>query len=203
MKECHLCHKPLNARTGKIKRDNLLFCMQCAPQWEQRRKQEALTAINEGNPPVEVFHIPRITTPNPDNPVNNNLLGDLIFMDKGLCFAGLANLNAGQNAASLLLGVVGTIVEVTQRQVAKGRALQTYHAQITQLHPHGLQAVLMGTARLIFIPRDIIKTVQYGRLAGGLIVDTDNFYANRIFKIIGGKKTYRKFEPQIRDYMGT
>jgi len=201
MNECYMCRKPLTKESGKIKLDNALFCFACAPQWDQRRKQQALTAINENGPLVELFHISQAIMANPDNPNKNHLVGDIVFMEKGVCFVQLADFEVKQQSGAMLFGMLGSMIDMSIYRKAKNKAAVSYDAQVKLLSPEGLLGMLMGAPRLIFVPKNEIQNIKYSRMSG-MVIDTGNKATKRVFTLEGGKKAYQVFESQIRDYLG-
>ena len=205
MKECYDCRAPLPKGTARFKIDGRLLCVNCADRRRKEHKQEVLAAINAGTAPVEIFHIPQVVLPN-SNCKYLHRMGDLIFLNKGVCFVEMVELAAARDTAwlgilaSLLLPIpIG--INANNPNNTRMHYIVRYHQLAAYYSQFGLQGMLTGAIGLVFVPKEQIREIKWGRL-GNLQIHTNNPEEKKSFILISGKKTYRECKHDIDEYMG-
>ncbi len=156
-----------------------------------------ISTLCEGGDPAEVFTIPRVTTPDPDNPGRYPLLGYLTFTNRVIYFAQIAESKSVDVEVSGAFGFVGTAAEALIKAEQKKCAEDKIWAQEIK-GSRNFRGILEKADRLIVFPKETIIDIGYSRLFGLKIKMRSNWHG---FWLEDKEKTYRSFEPKIKEYL--
>lgn len=213
MARCYKCQKKL----GLFEKDKdfrmvegkrFPFCGSCAKLWDQEQKMHVLSVLCEGGDPVELFTIPRVRTFDPDNPdPDKDLLGHLIFTNKAVCFAQIAELKKPTQGveSGVLFGALGAAVEAAIKEKQSKSTMNKIWAEAEEAKeikgPCNLRGVLEKADRLIVFPKETITDIGYSRF-GRFKLKIKTSSKSHPFNLEGNQaKTYKRFEPKIKDYL--
>lgn len=156
-----------------------------------------ISTLFEGGDPVEIFTIPRVTTPDPDNPGRDLLLGYLTFTNRTVYFAQIAESKSVDVEVGGTFGFVGAAAEALIKAEQKKRAEDKIWAQEIK-GSRNFRGILEKADRLIVFPKETIIDVEYSRLFGLKIKTRSDWQG---FWLEGKEKTYRSLEPKIKEYL--
>jgi len=88
MAVCSKCGQRIGVfkKSYRLGPEKTRFCEACAETWHQEDKERLLAPLYAGGKPKELFCIHRVMMVDPYDRTQK-LGGDLIFTDKGICFA--------------------------------------------------------------------------------------------------------------------
>jgi|GEM_PF-3375640 len=198
MAQCFKCKKNIGIlkRTVKMGPQKLPYCVDCAKEQE---KIDALEFLLRGTPPNEVFRIPLVTLSEPyDSELKTQLLGDLVFFDKGICFVQLVEFKIPSQHYALMFGLVGMLISQSKVKKAMKKAIEEFLQKKSEALSQSLEESLQKSPRVMVFPREDILEIKK-TLAATLKIKTHE--KKPIFTLERGKKTFREFEERIHRYM--
>ena len=113
MARCHMCNKYMGQGffSKWVTMDGDCYCLSCAPQYAQQRKQQTVKDIMAEPSPRPAFIIHRMWPASPDGPrARARLLGAMVFLDRGICFVHLGSHLNNSGGAGLAFGALGALI---------------------------------------------------------------------------------------------
>ena len=110
MAQCHSCQGKIGVFEKQVKfgPQRLVYCASCGKKEE---KKQALEMLYQGDPPREIFRIPKVMVADPYDPQRKILLmGDMLFLDKAVCFAKITECKGPGSELFLLFGLIGAMI---------------------------------------------------------------------------------------------
>ncbi|MHC4986454.1 MAG: hypothetical protein ACYTFO_09910 [Planctomycetota bacterium] len=188
---CHSCSKYLGFWVfGKwVTRDKLRFCEPCADAWAEQRRQRVLGEICSGEPPREIFTIPRVRAKDPDRPNSRHwVVGQAAFTDKGICFIQTGQYAGADSSATFAFGIIGGLIA---ESAARKRRLEEFAEGEHDIveSADDFMGLLCRAEQLLFYPRGDITKLRFD--SSGFTVWSRG--GRRRFGMEGGGKADRGF----------
>ena len=202
MAVCSKCQKKIGMfkKAIRLGPDKARFCEACAEEWRQEEKKQNLTALFEGGAPAELFSIKKVMMVDPDDATHAQQFGgELIFTDKGICYAAVTRFKVpSQATATALFGLIGALVQASQAKAAKKKAWAKVPGGGEERPTDDLARFLYDARRLVVLhKRDLIRIQRRGV---GLRIEARD-RKPQMFILDNGKKTYKQYKSQIEDYL--
>ena len=198
MARCHSCNTYLGLGIFSkwVSMDGFRFCSLCAEPWEQQRQRELLETICSGQPPVDLFTLPRIRARNPDRPqARERLLGLLAFTDKGICFIQISSEAKADIGWGVAFGVLGALLAQSAAKRRQGDSLNVAEKRIVEPATDFVD-LLHRAERVLFYPKEQITKLRVD--SAGVMVQCDR--KKHGFGLIGGRKAFRPFKELAEAY---
>jgi len=187
-------------KTIRLGPDKARFCEACAEEWRQEEKKKDLRALYEGGAPTELFSIKKVVMLDPDDATHAQQFGgELIFTDKGICYAAVTRFKVpSQATATALFGLIGALIWASQAKAARKKAWAKVPGGGEERPTDDLARFLYDARRLVvFHKRDLTGIERRG--TGLRIVARDK--KPQMFVLDNGKKTYKQYKTQIENYL--
>ncbi|MCD4824090.1 MAG: hypothetical protein K8S55_05745 [Phycisphaerae bacterium] len=191
MARCRSCKKYLGLGLFSkwVPLDGHCFCGPCSEIWRQQRRQCILKEIFDPGNPVELFHLPQVSTKNPDRPQSRELLlGSAIFMDTGVCFVQYGCHQKADTGWGLAFGLIGMIVAESSAKRRQQRASEESNRRILE-NAGNLTGLLNRANRLLFYPREDINRLKFN--SSGFDIRMGKL--RKRFAFDGGRKVFKQF----------
>jgi uncharacterized membrane protein len=183
-------------RCVKYGTERLPHCVPCA---KTKEKQEAFDFLYDGAAPQESFRIPKVLSLDLYDPqVRIRLIGDLLFMDKGVCFVQIGQYETSANTTLVMFGLLGAIIGNMQEKRARKKAIEQVDIIQRTFATTKLREYLERSPRILFFPKSMISEMKFSSWSGGIKIKTTD--KKQVFNLEKGKKTFREFEDKIREY---
>lgn len=198
MSQCYNCQKKLGVfeRSVKYGPERMPHCVPCAIMKE---KQEAMASLFEGGEPKRIFRIPNVFfTDTYDRQLRTRLIGDLLFLDKAVCFVQIFQYQGSSNTTAFMFGLIGAIIAGSQEKKARKNAMEQVEMIQRNFATTSLREIIERAPRIIYFPKSSITEMKFSSWFGGFRIKS--LYNNQVFNMENGKKTYKEYEDKIREY---
>lgn len=198
MAQCYSCQKKTGVfeRVVKYGRERLPYCVACA---RTKEKQEAMDFLFEGAEPQKLFRMPNVFfTDIYDPQMKTRLIGDLLFLDKGIFFVQTGQYQSSGNTTMVLFGLLGAIIGNMQEKKARKKALEQVEIIQQTFATTTLKEIFERSPRVIFFPKSMIIQMNFSSWSGGFKIKTPD--KKQVFSLEKGKKTFKEFEDKIREF---
>lgn len=198
MAQCYCCQKKMGIfeRCVKYGPERLPYCVPCA---KTKEKQEAFDFLYEDAAPRESFRIPKVFfLDSYDTQMKTRLIGDLLFLDKAVCFVQTGQYETSSNTTWVMFGLLGAIIGNMQESKARKKAMEQVEIVQRTFATTNLKEYLDRAPRIMFFPKSGISQMTFSSWSGGFKIKTID--KKQVFSLEKGKKTFRQFEEKIREY---
>jgi hypothetical protein len=198
MAQCYSCQKKLGVfeRTVKYGPERLPYCVPCATMKE---KQEAMATLFEGGESKRIFRIPNVYFTDPyDVQMKTRLIGDLLFLDKAVCFVQTGQYQGSSNTTAFMFGLLGALIAGMQEKKAMKKAMEQVQLIQQNFPTTSLREIVERASRVIFFPKDSITEMKFSSWFGGFRIKTAD--KQQVFRMENGKKTFKEYEDKVREY---
>ena len=192
MAECYLCEKRMWSWKNV---DGHKFCSKCVRQWPSERKKRALNGLFAEDGLKELFTIQDVSNDNVDHPPSmKESVGELIFMNRGICFVQLAGFRTFEGILGPWFAPI-VFIDEWRRRKARRRAGLKRSEHTSDEGEDTLRRRLNEAERLLFFPVGEIQNISG---TGVLMIEINNIGEQFVFP--RRKKTFREYEGRIFDY---
>ncbi len=200
MATCSAC----GAKSGLLKKayrlgpEKAVHCESCAEKWHHEDKKRVMANLYATGQPKEVFCLHRVMMPDPHDP-GYRFGGDLVFTDKGVCFAALVRYKAPNEAASVAVGgLLGAWIQRSQEKKARRKAWAEVPGEGLSRQTDDLAKFLYLSKRVLVFPKADILAVGFNFWGTFRVKTRDKTQA---FALEDGKKTLKPHKAAIQDYL--
>jgi hypothetical protein len=202
MAECAMCGTRVRGRKESLRlgSDKALHCFPCAEKWLLEDKKRLITELYEGRPPAELFCIKKVMIRDPYQKTKGlHLGGDLLFLDKAVCFVAVMEHTPPDTAAAgLLFGAIGAAIAQSRARKALKKAWEAVPGGGEERLTDDLARYLYDAKRLLVFPRQEVLGVGVSFWSGcGL-----KTVHKRIPLILeNARKTLKPFKARVEEYL--
>jgi len=200
MAKCAMCGTKIGllGKSLKLGLEKESYCLSCAEKWYKDENKRMMTELYEGGLPTELFCIRKVLMADPDEK-GVQLGGDLMFLDKGVCFAALMEHKPPDTAtAGALFGVIGAAIAQSKAKKALKKAWAAVPGGGEQRTTDDLARFLYGSTRLLVFPRHEVVGVNFSFWTAFGVTTVDKRHR---FILENGRKTYKQYKDQIQEYL--
>jgi hypothetical protein len=199
MAQCFLCRKKIGLleRSAKLGSQKLVYCFDCAKKEERK---QAIELLYDGGASSELLRIPGAVLNNPyskDVQAPIQLMGDIVFTEKGVVFVKIAEFKAPSQNIGLWFGLVGMLIANSRMKKARKKAWEGAVNSGKLAQSANLDQFIRNSDRVIMFPRNTIKKIYYS-WTGGMVIKTTE--KSQAFPLEDKKKYFKMFENKIIEY---
>ena len=201
MAECAMCGTKVKRKESvRLGLDKVVYCSPCGEKWLLEERKRLITDLYQGDPPTELFCLKKVMILDPYKKSKGlQLGGDLLFLDKAVCFVALMEHTPPDTVtAGLLFGVIGSAIAQSRAKKALKNAWAAVPGGGEKRQTDELARYLYDAKRLLVFPRQEIVSVGVSFWRGCAIKTVDERYP---LILENARKTFKPFKEQIKEYV--
>ena len=202
MAECAMCGSKVRGRKESVRLgpDKATHCFPCADTWFLEDKKRLITQLYQGDPPAELFCMQKVMILDPHQKTKGlHLGGDLLFLDKAVCFVALMEHTPPDTAtAGLLFGIIGAAIAQSRAKKALKNAWAAVPGGGEKRLTDELARHLYDAKRLLVFPKQEVMSVGISFWRGCALKTVHNRYP---LILENARKTLKPFDARIKEYV--